>query len=103
VVQGTLIPEAELRRFGTGCDTFFGHPDGVWLLLVRGEFIGATRTARIGIDAVTRKKLCAQDSAVAPPVPTIPFGIILPSPTLVIPTVTSIPTQLPGYPGPTSL
>lgn len=38
LLYANLVSEAEARSRTDACSTFLGHPDGVWLLTVRGYF-----------------------------------------------------------------
>ncbi len=55
------MPEAEARRQSDACSTFEGHPDGVWLLWVRGTFEGSERTMLFFVDAVSGVQLCGEE------------------------------------------
>jgi len=61
LLEAHLVPEAEARRQADVCNTFEGHPDGVWLLLVRGVFEGSERTLLFFVDAVTGVELCGEE------------------------------------------
>ena len=56
-----LMSEAEARRQSGACNTFEGHPDGVWLLQVRGTFEGSERTMLFFVDAVTGVQVCGEE------------------------------------------
>ena len=56
-----LVPEAEARRQSDVCSTFEGHPDGVWLLRVRGTFEGSQRTMLFFVDAESGVQLCGEE------------------------------------------
>ena len=56
-----LVAEAEARRGEGPCASFSGHVDGVWLLTVRGEFEGQTRTLLLFLDAKTGEQLCGEE------------------------------------------
>lgn len=61
MVDAQLVSEAEARRLADACNTFFGHPDGVWVLTVRGFFEGTTRTMRFFLDATSGEQLCGEE------------------------------------------
>jgi hypothetical protein len=65
LIAAELVPEAEARRQAEACNTFMGHPDGVWVLTVRGPFEGQTRTMRLFLDAVSGEQLCGEE--IVPP------------------------------------
>jgi hypothetical protein len=70
-----LVSEGQARRISRSCETFFGHPDGVWLLTVRGQFEGRTRTLRLYLDAQSGEQLCGEEVDLeATPWPTLPPG-----------------------------
>ena len=56
-----LVSEVEARRQAGACNTFEGHPDGVWLLQVRGTFEGSERTMLFFVDAVTGVQVCGEE------------------------------------------
>ncbi len=56
-----LLPEAEARRRAHACSTFIGHPDGVWLLTVRGAYEGVTRTLNLFLDGTSGEQLCGKE------------------------------------------
>jgi hypothetical protein len=56
-----LVPEAEARRQSGACSTFEGHPDGVWLLQVRGTFEDSERTMLFFVDAESGVQLCGEE------------------------------------------
>ena len=63
-----LMSEAEARHVeASACRNFFGHPDGVWMLTVRGVFVeGGTATIRMGLDATTGAFLCGEEISGVP-------------------------------------
>ncbi|MDX9830351.1 MAG: hypothetical protein RBU35_08825 [Anaerolineae bacterium] len=61
LLDAVLLPEAEARRRADACSTFGGHPDGVWLLTVRGTYEGRTRTLDLFLDATTGAQLCGEE------------------------------------------
>lgn len=63
LLEAVLLPEAEARRRADACGTFGGHPDGVWLLTVRGPYEGMTRTLDLFLDATTGEQLCGEEVA----------------------------------------
>jgi hypothetical protein len=71
LLDAQLMSEAEARRL-SDCG-IEGHPDGVWLFIVRGFFEGSTRTLRQFLDATTGENLCGEEIAPsATPLPTLP-------------------------------
>ncbi len=61
LLQARLVSEAEARKeCGVPCD-FEGHPEGVWVMHVRGTFEGATRTMLLFVDAATGKQLGGEE------------------------------------------
>jgi hypothetical protein len=91
-VAGALLSEADARRMAEACATFFGHPDGVWVLTVRGEYEGARRTLRLFLDAETGEQLCGEEVApFATPAATGP-DVVLREPS---PAVTATPAPAP--------
>ncbi len=84
LISARLVPEAETRMPSSPCSTFFGHPDGVWLLTVHGTFDGLARTMLYYVDAMTGESLCGEEiTPGATPWPTMPPGT----------TATPIPTE----------
>lgn len=63
LLTAALLSEAEARRSAEACGTFFGHPEGVWTLTVRGEYEGQLRTMRLCLDATTGEQLCGEEIA----------------------------------------
>ena len=61
LLEARLVSEAEARRQSDACNTFTGHPDGVWLLQVRGTFEGSERTMLFFVDAVSGAQLCGEE------------------------------------------
>jgi hypothetical protein len=61
LIGAQLVSEAEARRQSDACNTFQGHPDGVWLLEVRGTFEGSERTMLFFVDAVTGVQVCGEE------------------------------------------
>jgi len=61
LLEARLVSEAEARRQSDACNTFTGHPDGVWLLQVRGTFEGSERTMLFFVDAVSGVQLCGEE------------------------------------------
>jgi hypothetical protein len=65
LVSAELVAEAEARSKQSSCATFFGHPDGVWLLVLHGPIkeadVGQTLPGTIYVlyDAKTGASLCA--------------------------------------------
>lgn len=99
VLDGQLVSEAEARRLPGPCATFMGHPDGVWLLAVRGNYEGATRTLRLFLDAATGEQLCGEEiHPEATPQPTMAPGVTLPRPSPASPPRSAAPqpTMPPG-------
>jgi hypothetical protein len=129
LLDARLVSEAELRKLGSTCATFPGHPDGVWLLRVEGIFYEKQRIVFLGLDATTGKRLCGEEvtsdtaASTMPPgttqVSTVPAGTIQPTitaaptvpsdtpvvstppPTVVFSPPYPVPSSQP-YPGPTS-
>jgi len=66
LLDAVLLSEAEARRRAGACSTFSGHPDGVWLLTVRGTYEGMTRTLVLFLDATTGAQLCGEEVAPDP-------------------------------------
>ena len=91
LLDAQLVSEAEARRGADACGTFFGHPEGVWVLAVRGTFEGAIRTMLLFLDATTGEQLCGEEiNPEATPYPTLPPGT----------TATPVPTVPPETPTP---
>lgn len=61
MLNAQLVSEAEARQLADACETFFGHPDGVWVLTVHGFFEGAARTLRLFLNATTGEQLCGEE------------------------------------------
>jgi hypothetical protein len=61
--DAALLSEASARQQAAVCSSFFGHPDGVWLLTVRGTYEGMTRTLDLFLDAATGEQLCGEEIA----------------------------------------
>ncbi len=62
---GELMSEAAARQLVTNspCNTFTGHPEGVWVLRVSGQFEGRAMQLRLLLDAVTGEQLCGEEIA----------------------------------------
>ncbi len=63
LLSAQLVPEAESRRRASACSTYFGHPEGVWDLLVRYPLEGQVRTVRLFVNATTGEQLCGEEVA----------------------------------------
>jgi hypothetical protein len=102
LLNAQLVSEAEARRRADACGTFFGHPEGVWVLTVRGTFEGATRTMCLFLEATTGEQLCGEEiHPEATPHPTLlPGATATPAPTVPpeTPTPSPPPTRLPAEP-----
>jgi len=61
LLEAPIVSEAQAHREAEACNTFEGHPDGVWLFRVRGPFEGMTRTLRLFLDATTGEQLCGEE------------------------------------------
>ena len=61
LLDARLVSEVEARGQADPCNTFMGHPDGVWLLTVRGQFEGMARTMLFFLDATTGEQLCGEE------------------------------------------
>ena len=61
ILSARLVSEAEAREVAGPCATFTGHPEGVWVLAVRGVFEGQLRTMRFFVDAATGSRLCGEE------------------------------------------
>jgi hypothetical protein len=96
-IGGRLVPEAVARSSVGPCSTFTGHPEGVWLLMVYGEFEGQKRHMRLLLDARTGEQLCGEEVQPDTPMPPNPPGTT-PTP---VPTETPAPTLMPGIEPPT--
>ena len=71
--EAKLVSEVEARQAADACNTFESHPDGVWLLTVRGVFEDQTRTIRMYLDATTGEQVCGEEIILnATPWPTLP-------------------------------
>jgi hypothetical protein len=66
LLDAQLVSEVEARRLADACGTFEGHPDGVWVLLVRGSFEGMMRTMRFFANASSGEVLCGEEMTPAP-------------------------------------
>jgi hypothetical protein len=76
LLDAKLTSEAEARELADACNTFMGHPEGVWVLTIRGVFEGMTRTMRLFLDAVSGVQLCGEEIHLnATPWPTMPPGV----------------------------
>jgi hypothetical protein len=75
LLYAKLVSEAEARSRADACSSFLGHPDGVWLLTVRGYFEEMTRTLNLFLDATSGEQLCGEE---------------------IVPESTPWPTMLPG-------
>ncbi|MCL4489269.1 MAG: hypothetical protein M1570_14230, partial [Chloroflexi bacterium] len=78
LLTAQLLSEQAARSAAANspCGTFMGHPEGVWLLLVRGPFEGTTRTMRLFLDAKSGDQLCGEEvNPEATPWPTMPPGV----------------------------
>ncbi len=76
LLDAKLASEAEARQLAEACDTFMGHPDGVWVLIVRGVFEEMTRTMRLFLDAMSGEQLCGEEiNPNVTPWPTMPPGM----------------------------
>jgi hypothetical protein len=78
LLDAHLMSEAEARRLGqpSPCSTdFMGHPDGVWVLTVRGTTEERPYPIRFFLDAMTGEMLCGEEiDPEATPYPTMPLG-----------------------------
>ncbi len=75
LLDAKLTSEAEARQLADACNTFMGHPDGVWVITVRGAFEGMPRTMRLFLDAASGEQLCGEEINLnATPWPTMPPG-----------------------------
>jgi hypothetical protein len=73
LLEAKLVSEVEARQSADACNTFESHPEGVWLLTVRGSFENQTRTLRMYLDATTGEQLCGEEIILdATPWPTPP-------------------------------
>ena len=73
LLEAKLVSEVQARQSADACNTFESHPDGVWLLMVRGVFEEQTRTIRMNLDATTGEQLCGEEIILnATPWPTLP-------------------------------
>jgi hypothetical protein len=83
LLYAKLVSEAEARSRADACGTFFGHPDGVWLLTVRGYFEEMIRTLNLFLDATGGEQLCGEEiMPAATPLPGLPPGVtVTPAPT----------------------
>ncbi len=61
LIEASLVSEAEARRLSDVCSTFMGHPDGVWVLVVREMSEGQLRTMRLFFEATTGEQLCGEE------------------------------------------
>ena len=66
LLDAELVSELGARRLADACSTFESHPDGVWVLLVRGSFEGMTRDVRFFVDASSGEVLCGEELTPAP-------------------------------------
>jgi hypothetical protein len=66
LLDAELLSELGARRLADACGTFESHPDGVWVLLVRGSFEDMTRTMRFFVDASSGDVLCGEELMPAP-------------------------------------
>ena len=72
LLEAKLVPEAEARQSADACNTFEGHPDGVWAFTVQGVFENQTRTLQMYLDATTGEQLCGEEIIMdATPWPTL--------------------------------
>ena len=89
LMEAKLMSEAAARQSADACSTFESHPDGVWMVIVRGVFEEQTRTIRMYLNATTGEQLCGEEISVnATPWPTLPPDATA---TPVPPSSTSIP------------
>ena len=60
---GELLSEAAARQLvvNSPCNTFTGHPEGVWVLRVSGQFGGRAMQWRLLLGAVTGEQLCGEE------------------------------------------
>jgi len=61
LLEAHLVSEAEARLQADACSTFAGHPEGVWLVRVRGKFEEMERTMLFFVDAVSGVQLCGEE------------------------------------------
>jgi hypothetical protein len=94
LTEARLVSEAEMRQLTAECSWFFSHPDGVWLVRIRGVFDGQNLALLLGLDATTGKQLCHQATTIGTPLPTKTRGPDYPWPT------TPLPTMIPASPYP---
>jgi hypothetical protein len=86
LLSADLVPEATARCYGADMD---GHPNGIWMLVVRGVFDGEQRTMRLYLDGVTGEFLAGEQ--IIPPDAT-------PWPTVVLPPGVPTPPPPPTSP-----
>ena len=72
LIEAQLLSEAAARAQVSACATFFGHPDGVWVLMVRGKFEDAERTMQLLLDAESGEQLCGEELSSPPPTDHMP-------------------------------
>jgi hypothetical protein len=92
LVAARLVPEAEARGLSALCSHFNGHPEGVWLLNVRGDFNRRIEEYRLYLEATTGAALCGEPADSPRPLPTWTPGGAPPTPG---PTATIVPTSAP--------
>ncbi len=62
ILDARLVAEKEARYTDVRtCYIFPDHPEGVWLLVVRGELEGATRTVRFFLNGKTGEQSCGEE------------------------------------------
>jgi hypothetical protein len=66
LLDAELLSELGARRLADACGTFESHPDGVWVLLVRGSFEGMRRDVRFFVEASSGEVLCGEELMPAP-------------------------------------
>ena len=62
LLSADLVSEAQARGRAQACNTFMGHPDGVWLLVVHGQFEGQARRMQLFLDATSGEQLCGEET-----------------------------------------
>ncbi len=109
LISAELMSEAEARRRAQTCGTFMGHPDGVWLLVVRGQFEGQARTMQLYLEAASGEQLCGEEiltgspASTAAPLPLAPPPAPTATPVGLSPDIAPEVTQYTVVPGDTCL
>ena len=56
LLSADFVFESQARGRAQACNTSMGHPDGLWLLTVKGQFEGQARRMQLFLDATSSEQ-----------------------------------------------